>query len=209
MKIYFIILSILSMIFSSALAQADSSYQFNSQEWRRLKQIENYLNDIDRYQADFTQYSSDGQVESGQLYMERPEKMRVEYHPPSPTLLVANHGSFVVIDNQLKQSNSYPLSQTPLAWLLQKPFQFDRPDLVISDYIEKDGQIQIELISDENDVEGALRLIFHSNPIEFRQWQIKDAMGNNTIVTLSGGRINPLLSDDLFDIPRFKQDNSN
>ena len=51
--------------------------------------------------------------------------MRFEYNPPSPIELVADGNSVVVRDRKLETQDLYPLSQTPLRFLLA-----DRIDLL-------------------------------------------------------------------------------
>jgi hypothetical protein len=54
-----------------------------------LSRIDAYLNSYPRLQAQFIQTAPGGEISEGMLYLERPGKMRWEYAPPSPVLLVA------------------------------------------------------------------------------------------------------------------------
>ena len=51
--------------------------------------------------------------------MERPGRMRFQYDPPSPLLMVAGHGLFFFHDSQINQTTNLPLGATPLGILLR------------------------------------------------------------------------------------------
>jgi outer membrane lipoprotein-sorting protein len=61
----------------------------------QARQIEDYLNNIRTIRARFRQVSSTGDVAEGYLYIQRPGRIRVEYDPPSPILIVSD-GSFLI-----------------------------------------------------------------------------------------------------------------
>src|SRR5665213_468536 len=54
-----------------------------------LNRVQDYMNNIHTLQSRFEQVSNDGGVATGTIYLSRPGKMRVEYDPPVPILLVA------------------------------------------------------------------------------------------------------------------------
>ena len=70
--------------------------------------------------SDFTQIAPSGAVATGKLYLRRPGRARFEYDEPSPILIVATQGNVYVEDRELEQTDSYPIKQTPLKYLLNK-----------------------------------------------------------------------------------------
>ena len=66
----------------------------------------------------FIQIAPDGGLASGTAWLSRPGRMRFEYFPPTPFLLVAGNGLLVFHDGKLKQTTNIPLGQTPLGILL-------------------------------------------------------------------------------------------
>ena len=58
---------------SSALAQTAND----------LEKIENYLNSVKTLQARFVQNASNGNVAEGTIYIEKPNKIRMEYDAPT------------------------------------------------------------------------------------------------------------------------------
>ena len=55
-----------------------------------IKRIERYLNDITTLKTSFIQISSNGERLDGDIIISRPGRMRLQYEPSSPVLLVAN-----------------------------------------------------------------------------------------------------------------------
>jgi outer membrane lipoprotein-sorting protein len=79
-----------------------------------LSRIDAYLNSYPRLQAQFIQTAPGGEISEGMLYLERPGKMRWEYAPPSPVLLVAEGGTATFFDRELAQTQPF-FHQRPLA----------------------------------------------------------------------------------------------
>ena len=65
------------------------------QDTADLQRIAAYLNGIRTMYARFQQMSSQGGIAKGQLWMARPGRMRFEYDPPSPILLLADSFTFI------------------------------------------------------------------------------------------------------------------
>ena len=101
----------------AALAQARGAV-LSDQQQAVLDQVARYLNSIRTLKARFLQTAPDGKTEHGTAWLDRPGKMRFQYDPPSPLLLVASHGTVVFHDAKLGQTTNIPLNQTPLGLLL-------------------------------------------------------------------------------------------
>src|SRR5690349_20701848 len=88
------VLAALAAVPSAAIA-APRPVALTAEQQSELQKITDFLNGIRTMTARFTQYSENGGVAEGQLYVERPGRMRFEYDPPTPILLVAD-GNFVI-----------------------------------------------------------------------------------------------------------------
>ena len=75
--------------------------------------------------GNFVQIGPDGGRTEGTFYIQKPGRVRFEYNPPSPIDIIADGSSVVVRDRKLATQDLYPLSQTPLRYLLA-----DRIDLL-------------------------------------------------------------------------------
>ena len=63
--------------------------------------------------AHFLQVAPNGAISQGTAWLDRPGRMRFQYDPPSPLLLVAGHGLVVFHDKSLNQTSNIPLSAGP------------------------------------------------------------------------------------------------
>ena len=72
----------------------------------------------------------------GEFYLQKPGKVRFEYNPPSPIELIADGSSVVVRDRKLATQDLYPLSQTPLRFLLADRIDLMRDTNVIGVYAD-------------------------------------------------------------------------
>ena len=177
-----------------ALAPGLAGAQVNRAD---LTRITNYLNGIGSMQGTFVQVGPDGDLSEGNFYMRRPGRIRFEYNPPNPTLIVADGfwvGVYDTIDNTLDR---FPLSETPLDLLLR-----DRVDLREEEAIESiersAGQLRVRAIDPSAPEQGSITMVFTDNPLELTQWIVVDGEGLATTVALSEVRRNVELDPRLF-----------
>jgi outer membrane lipoprotein-sorting protein len=83
-----------------------------------LERIEAYLNDLSTLRSDFVQINPDGGRVTGQLYYERPDKMRLDYDPPSDILIISDGLQLIYYDRKLEQVSHLFIGSTPLGFLL-------------------------------------------------------------------------------------------
>src|ERR1019366_8517002 len=83
-----------------------------------IDRVNNYLSSVQVLSGNFVQVGPDGGRTQGQFYIFKPGKVRFQYDDPSPIELVADGQSVVVRDRRLATQDVYPLSQTPLRFLL-------------------------------------------------------------------------------------------
>ena len=163
-----------------------------------LERIERYLNDIRSMHARFVQFSENGCIVAGDFYLQRPGRLRFEYTPPSPILIVATGRTLIFFDAELDQVTYLPLSATPLAFLVADRFSFTNQDIEVTRVQRDPGVISVAIIDPENPGEGEVTLIFSDAPLALRQWHVVDAQGKKTTVALSEMRTNLTLDEALF-----------
>lgn len=162
-----------------------------------LTRISNYLNGIGTMQGTFVQVGPDGDLSEGLFYMRRPGRIRFEYQPPNPALIVADGfwvGVYDTLDNTLDR---FPLSETPLDLLLR-----DRVDLRSEGAIQRiersAGQLRIVAVDPEAQDQGSITMVFNDNPLELTQWIVQDSQGLATTVALSEIRRNVKIDPNKF-----------
>lgn len=162
-----------------------------------LTRISNYLNGITTMEGGFIQVGPDGDLSEGRFYMRRPGRIRFEYNPPNPTLIVADGfwvGIYDTLDNTLDR---FPLSETPLDLILRDRVDLRRSKAVQS--IERSaGQLRVRAIDPDAPEQGSITMVFADNPLELTQWIVIDGQGLATTVALSEIRRNVDLHPDLF-----------
>src|SRR5690348_1724835 len=98
---------------------------FDANQRALIDRVNMYLMSVQTMTGDFVQVGPDGRRAEGKIFLQKPGRIRFEYNPPSPIELVADGNSLVVRDRLLATQDLYPLSQTPLRFLLA-----DRIDLL-------------------------------------------------------------------------------
>jgi outer membrane lipoprotein-sorting protein len=172
-----------------------------------IARAEAWLNRLTSLKARFVQIAQNGASAEGTGWIVRPGKMRFEYDPPEPLLLVASYGQFFYFDRQLKQATTLPIGATPLGILLRDDLRLSG-DVTVSRVERSGGLLRITLFRTGRPAEGSLTLVFDQDPIELKQWAVVDAQGQETRVSLFqtqfGGRFPSMLFD--FNDPRFREE---
>src|SRR5690349_6925049 len=172
-----------------------------------IARAEAWLNRLTSLKARFLQIAQNGTSAEGTGWIVRPGRMRFEYDPPEPLLLVASHGQFFYFDRQLKQATTLPIGATPLGILLREDLRL-AGDITVGRVERGGGLLRITLFRTAAPAEGRLTLVFGEEPMELKQWAVVDAQGQETRVSLFqtefGGRFPSRLFD--FNDPRFREE---
>ncbi len=161
-----------------------------------IARVETMFNGIRTMEARFTQVDSNGGMAQGKLYLRRPGRLRFEYDPPTPLLIVADGTWLCVYDKEIKQVDRYPLGRTPIGVLVRDKINLN-DGLEVTEVVRDSQAFGVTMVAPDHRDDGQLTLIFTESPFEFRQWQVLDAQGINTVVTLEdmkqGGEFDPKL----------------
>jgi len=172
-------------------------------EW--LSRAEKYFAAIDSIRASFFQSSPEGGTAEGVFYLRRPGRLRIEYLPPTPILIVGDGVFLHFHDTELGQVSDWPIFDTPLGALSSDDVNFN-DDLIVTHFRRRSGAMAITLVKREDPGLGSLTLYFSEAPMELKQWTVIDAQGLETNVTLFNAETNIDLANSLFvfDDPREK-----
>ena len=91
-----------------------------------------YLSTIQTLVGNFVQVGPDGRKTEGKFYIQKPGKVRFEYNPPSPIDVVADGPRWWCATASSRPRTLYPLSQTPLRYLLADRIDLWRDTNVVS-----------------------------------------------------------------------------
>lgn len=198
-----IVVVTLGLGLSVALPRAESAEQaidapLNKEQTLALGVAEAYLNSVRSLRARFIQIAPDGSVAKGKFYLRRPGRLRFEYDPPVPILIVGDGFLLHYQDSELGQVNDWPIFDTPIGSLSRDEVDFGK-DLAVTAVTRDEGRTIVTVTRREDPGEGSVSLYFTSNPTQLVQWRVKDAQGQTTTVALEDLEINVDLSAKLFD----------
>ena len=177
------IFSILALFTALLIGAPGQAANFKLQDAAELDRISAALNGIHSLKGDFVQIDPNGQIEQGQLYIQKPGKMRFEYQPPSATVVVSDGIDVAVFNKKLNTADRYPLSTTPLNILLSDHVNLRQNKYVVG--IEhRSGEIVVSARSNDRRMTGNITIVFSDPGLELRQWTVVDAQGLATTVTL-------------------------
>jgi len=164
-----------------------------------LRRIEANLNAVRTVHARFRQNSSNGETASGELFMERPGRLRIDYQPPAQMLIVADGTFLVYYDRRLEQVSHIPLSSTPAGILLEKHLSLEDENLTVTSFERTPATISVGVTRTAAQGEGSILLIFDEQSAMLRQWAVTDAQGVTTLVTLLDPAFNVTIDSRTFD----------
>lgn len=179
----------------------------NPQDIADLNKISAYLNSITSLQASFVQVGPNGELDQGMIYARKPGRLRFEYAPPSPYLIVSDGVTIAVANKKLRTVDRYPLVDNPLNLILREGIDLAK-DARISGIDRQTGTLRVTASEKSGPLKGQVTLIFSYPATELRQWIITDAQGLQTMIALKNAKTQVPLPPDLFvlkDVDKFRR----
>ena len=175
--------------------------QLNALQMQIVREVSGFFNSFRTLKGTFTQISPRGRVSTGAFVIARPGRMRFEYAPPNPLIIVSD-GSWVAIRNNAKDKVDYfPLSKTPLKIVLAERVDLLR-DAVVEDVREQDGLVLVTLRGRDKSMPGKLLLVYDPVRRTLQQWTVVDPQGRRTTVTVGALERDVRVTENLFHVPR-------
>ena len=162
-----------------------------------LEKINSYFNSIRNMAGDFVQFGPNGERAEGQFYLSRPGKIRFHYNPPARIDIIADGQSVSVKDRKLQTQDIWPLSKTPLRFLLSDKIDLTSDANVTSVSVEPD-LVTVIITEDGTFVQGKLTLIFDAQTQELKQWTVTDEQGLDTSVAIYNVKQDVAMNDKMF-----------
>ena len=190
-------------------ALAAKPIKVTPEQAKSINAISAFINGFKTMQGEFTQISPKGNMSRGVFYISKPGKMRFEYAPPNPFLIVAD-GKWLTIKNRAKEKgDQFPLSQTPLRLVLGEKVDLVR-DTHILDFAEQDGLTSVTLEDKESSLgSGQLVLVFDQARKALQQWVVIDGKGRRTTVSLENIEAGIKTDPKLFVVKIDRKDKNN
>jgi len=192
---------ILTLLFVLAAMAPASAAKWTAQQSADLDRVSAYLNSIKTMRGGFTQIGPQGQVDQGKFYILKPGKIRFDYDPPNPTLVISDGLSIAVYNTRLNTANRYPLTGTPLNLLLSDHLDLKKSS-VITGVQHSPGQLIVTGRASDRNATGNITIVFTNPTLELRQWTIIDAQGLPTTVSINNVQQGVPLPESAFKINR-------
>ena len=171
--------------FAALLGKPGSSAgTLNTEQRTIIARINTYLTGVQQLNGRFVQVGPDGGRSQGDFYISKPGRVRFEYDDPSPIELIADGQSVVVRDRKLATQDVFPLSQTPLRFLLSDKVDLQKDSSLVAVYA--DDVFVTAVLEEKNGVVGTSRLMimFNAKDMQLKQWTVTDPQGYDTTVAV-------------------------
>ncbi len=169
----------------------------------QMAQVQAHLRAVSSMSADFLQTSSTGKSARGKMLLSRPGKIRFEYEPSVPTLVVANGNWMSVVDYGNAQVQRWPIKDTPLSILLDPDQDIRKLGKIAAGPGAVPGFVTLEATDPKRPQFGRISLFFQPvagapGGLMLNSWQVVDAQGNTTLVQLANVRLNMKIASSAF-----------
>ncbi|HEX2580699.1 MAG TPA: outer membrane lipoprotein carrier protein LolA [Dongiaceae bacterium] len=182
--------------------------RLNPQEQAEVARLTDYLNGIGSFSSHFQQYSEEGELATGRIFMRRPGRLRVEYDPPSQLLLVADGIAMNYYDGELDHLEQIPLQLSPLWFLLKEKISLE-DDVVLIGYQHSANVFRLSLAQRSEPDAGRVTLEFGDHPLELRRWTITGPNEKQVSVSLYDAQFGVALENEMFKTPSRRRKGNN
>ena len=157
---------------------------FDANQKAQAAKVSSYLSSLQTLVGNFVQVGPDGTKTKGDFYIQKPGKVRFEYEAPSPIAIIADGSSVAVRDRKLATQDIYPLSQTPLRFLLSDRIDLLKDTNVVS--VTSDEVYISVTIEEKQALIGTSRLMLMvgAKDGQLKQWTVTDPQGFDTTVAV-------------------------
>jgi outer membrane lipoprotein-sorting protein len=157
---------------------------FDANQKAQAARVSSYLSSLSTLVGNFVQVGPDGTKTKGDFYIQKPGKVRFEYDPPTPIAMIADGSSLAVRDRKLATQDIYPLSQTPLRYLLSDRIDLMKDTNVVN--VSADDQFISVTIEEKSAIIGTSRLMLMlgTKDNQLKQWTVTDPQGFDTTVAV-------------------------
>lgn len=162
-----------------------------------IRRVEEYLNAIRTFRARFLQIDPNGGAAEGTLYISRPGRLRVDYDPPNPNLLIANGRHLIHFDRALKAPAYLGLDSTPAGLLVRDPIKLSG-DVTVVGVERGPAVLRVSVVQTEDPRAGRITFVFSERPFQLTNWQVTDAQSQLTRVALDQQQSGVALDPQLF-----------
>ena len=159
------------------------------------------LRAVSTLRASFVQTDRNGQRLSGVLTLKRPGKIRFQYAPGVPLLIVSDGKALTMVDYEVRQVQRWPISNSPFGALLYPTREVAR--FARLNPVRNPDVVSLEVRDPKHPEYGVITMVFTrkaSAPggLELAAWVALDSQNKRTTVQLSNHAYDVAVSENDF-----------
>ena len=140
--------------------------------------------------------TTDNKNENGKCVIKYPKKIWCKYNNSNKKIIVSNGKSLVIKTSSKNSYYIYPLSKTPLMFLLDKKYLISKINTLKPKEID-DKYLNFKIVENNNEI----NIFFNNKDLSLIGWQTEDIYQNLTITFISSIKINQKIDNKIFILP--------
>ena len=153
-----------------------------------LSKISSHLRAMSTMTASFSQTDRSGQLLTGTLTLKQPGKIRFQYQKDANLLIVGDGKALTLIDYEVNQVQRWPISNSPLAALLNPERDLSKYGKIIP--TRNPDVLSVEVRDPKRPEYGVITMVFSKKPgapggLVLDGWVSLDSKNNRTSIRLS------------------------
>jgi outer membrane lipoprotein-sorting protein len=171
-----------TLALSTALPGFALDRALSPEEEQMIRDIGTYNSAIKTMAGRFLQIDTQGGRTEGTFFIQRPDKVRFRYNPPSREEIISAGKGFYVINRKEETQYAYPQNKIPLRQFLGDNIDFFKTNIV--DVVSSDQYISISISDDTPAGTVQVALIFDIASKDLAQWTLTEPSGNELTFSL-------------------------
>jgi outer membrane lipoprotein-sorting protein len=139
----------------------------------------------------------DNKNESGKCIIKYPKKIWCEYDNSNKKIIVSNGKSLVIKTANKGSYYLYPLSKTPLVFLLDKEYLISKMN-ILEPKVINDKYLNFKIFENNNEI----NIFFDKKNLSLVGWQTEDIYQNLAVTFISSVKINQEINNKIFILPK-------
>jgi len=185
---------------SMAMTTATAAAKLTAEDRADLGRIQVKVNSFKTLSTRFKQISPRGRISRGDIFIQRPGQLRVQFDHKR-LLILTSRLWLIVIQGRRGKPQHFPLNSTPAGILVRSKVTFDG-DIRVTRIQRNEENIYVTIVRRKSPRQGKMTLIFERETLDLTGWTIVDAQGLLTRVLLTNTKLDVRLKPSLFYVPQ-------
>ncbi|GLQ54526.1 LolA family protein [Devosia nitrariae] len=171
-----------SALFALAAPGLAQTVPLTAEEAQLIRDISAHNTAIRTMAGRFLQIDSNGGRIEGTFFLERPDKVRFRYNPPSREEIVSVGRGFYVLNRADRTYYAYPQDTIPLRQFLGDTIDLFQANMV--GIAQSDGYLTVTIIDETVAGTVEVSLVFDTETLDLAQWSLVEPNGTELTFSL-------------------------